>query len=50
LTSILLDESFVVLLAESDGQQSGLEIARAGVRDIAWDRFGGFAYQNVWLG
>jgi peptide/nickel transport system substrate-binding protein len=50
LTRILLDESFVVLFAESDGQQSGLEIARAGVRDIAWDRFGGFAYQNVWLG
>jgi peptide/nickel transport system substrate-binding protein len=50
LTRILLDESFVVLIAESDGQQSGLEIARAGVRDIAWDRFGGFAYQDVWLG
>jgi peptide/nickel transport system substrate-binding protein len=50
LTTILLDESFAVMIAESDGQQTGLEIARAGVRDIAWDRFGGFAYQNVWLG
>jgi peptide/nickel transport system substrate-binding protein len=50
LTRIVLDESFVVMLAESDGQQSGLEVARTGVRDITWDRFGGFAYQNVWLG
>jgi peptide/nickel transport system substrate-binding protein len=50
LTRILLDESFVVLIGESDGQQSGLEVARAGVRDITWDKFGGFAYQNVWLG
>jgi peptide/nickel transport system substrate-binding protein len=50
LTNTVLDESFVVILAESDGQMSGLEIARAGVRDIAWDKFGGFAYQNVWLG
>jgi hypothetical protein len=49
VTSILLDEAFVVLIAESDGQQSGLEVARAGVSDIAWDKFGGFAYQDVWL-
>ena len=50
LTRIVLDESFVVMIAESAGVQSGLEVARAGVRDIAWDKFGGFAYQNVWLG
>jgi peptide/nickel transport system substrate-binding protein len=50
LTRILLDEAFVVLIAESEGQQYGLEVPRAGVRNIAWDKFGGFAYQDVWLG
>jgi peptide/nickel transport system substrate-binding protein len=50
LTRILLDEAFVLLIAESDGTQYGLEVARAGVQDIAWDKFGGFAYQNVRLG
>jgi peptide/nickel transport system substrate-binding protein len=49
LNRILLDEAFVVMIAESDGQQYGFEVPRAGVRDVAWDKFGGFAYQDVWL-
>jgi peptide/nickel transport system substrate-binding protein len=49
LTRILLDEAFVITIAENDGQQYGLEVPRAGVRDVAWDKFGGFVYQDVWL-
>jgi peptide/nickel transport system substrate-binding protein len=49
LTQILLDEAFVVLIAEGSGQETGPEAARATVRNVTWDRFGGFAYQDVWL-
>lgn len=50
LTGTLLDEAFIAVIAEGSGQLSGTEVARAGVRDIAWDRFGTFAYQDIWLG
>ena len=49
LTRLLLDEAFVVIIAEGDGQQSGPEVARTHVRDIVWDKFGGFNYQDIWL-
>jgi peptide/nickel transport system substrate-binding protein len=49
LTKILLDEAFVLVIAEADGQQTGPEVARASVNGISWDRFGGFAYQDLWL-
>src|SRR5215204_3837421 len=41
LTRILLDEAFVLPIADSAGQQTGLDVATARVRDIAWDRLGG---------
>jgi peptide/nickel transport system substrate-binding protein len=49
LTQILLDEAFVVVIAEGTGQQTGTQVARASVRNLSWDKLGGLAYQDVWL-
>jgi hypothetical protein len=43
----LLDEALIAVIAEGSGQLSGPEVARAGVANITWDRFGTFAYQDV---
>jgi hypothetical protein len=49
LTNTLLDEAFIAVIAEGNGQLSGPEVARASVANITWDRFGTFAYQDIWL-
>ncbi|MBV9578020.1 MAG: hypothetical protein JO057_05460 [Chloroflexi bacterium] len=49
LTGTLLDEAFIAVIAEGSGQLSGPEVARTNVQNIAWDRFGTFAYQDIWL-
>jgi hypothetical protein len=49
LTQILLDEAFVLVIAENAGHETGPEVTRASVSDVTWDRVGGFAYQDVWL-
>ncbi len=49
LTGALLDEAFIAVIAEGSGQLSGPEVARTSVQNIAWDRFGTFAYQDIWL-
>jgi peptide/nickel transport system substrate-binding protein len=49
LNGTLLDEAFIAVIAEGMGQLSGPEVARAGLANITWDRFGTFAYQDVWL-
>ena len=49
LTQITLDESFVLPIAEGFGPTTGPEVARSSVRDVAWDTFGLFAYEDVWL-
>jgi peptide/nickel transport system substrate-binding protein len=49
LTDLMLDEAFILFIAESATQQSGPEVARATVRDIATDHLGEIAYEDVWL-
>jgi hypothetical protein len=49
LTRIMLDEAFIVLIAEGSGLQSGPVVTRANVQDVAWDKVGGFAFQDIWL-
>jgi peptide/nickel transport system substrate-binding protein len=49
LNQILLDESFILVIAENAGQQTGPVVARSSVRDIRWDATGGFPYQDFWL-
>jgi peptide/nickel transport system substrate-binding protein len=49
VTRLLLDEAFIVILAEGAGQLTGPVAARANVMDVTWDGLGDFAYQDVWL-
>jgi peptide/nickel transport system substrate-binding protein len=49
LTQIVLDEAFVVMIAEGAAQQSGPEVVRSTVRNVTTDRFGLNAYEDVWL-
>jgi peptide/nickel transport system substrate-binding protein len=49
LTQIMLDESFIAPIAESAAATTGPEVARATVHNAAWNRFGLFAYEDIWL-
>ncbi len=49
LTQIMLDESFVLPIAEGAGPTTGPELTRSSVRNVAWDTLGLFAYEDVWL-
>jgi ABC-type transport system substrate-binding protein len=49
LTQLILDEAFVVMIAEGAGQQSGPEVALSTVHNIMTDPFGLVAYQDLWL-
>jgi hypothetical protein len=49
LTQIVLGESFVAPIAESATTTAGPEVARSNVRDVAWDKFGLFSFEDVWL-
>jgi peptide/nickel transport system substrate-binding protein len=49
LTQIMLDESFILPIAEGAGPTTGPELTRAAVQNVAWDTFGLFAYEDVWL-
>ena len=49
LTQIVLEESFVAPIAESASTTTGPEVARSTVRNVTWDKFGLFAYEDVWL-
>jgi ABC-type transport system substrate-binding protein len=49
VTQIWLDEAFVLPIAEGAGRDTGPEVARASVRDVTWDPFALFSYDDVWL-
>jgi peptide/nickel transport system substrate-binding protein len=49
LTEIMLDEAFILPIADNQGQEAGPDVARVGVKDIAWDQNGKYAFENVWL-
>jgi peptide/nickel transport system substrate-binding protein len=49
LTRITLDEAFVVPIAEAASLSLGLEVARAGVKNITWDDLGWPDYQDISL-
>ncbi len=49
ITQIMLDESFVVPIAEGAGTVTGPQVARDSVHGVTWDTFGHFAYEDVWL-
>ena len=45
----MVDEAFVIPIAESGSKGVGLEIARSTVKDAAWNNWGWIAFENVWL-
>jgi peptide/nickel transport system substrate-binding protein len=49
ITQIVLDESFVALIAESTARDAGPEVARGVVHNAAWNIFGLFAFEDVWV-
>jgi peptide/nickel transport system substrate-binding protein len=49
LTQIMLDEAFIVVIAEGSGLPGGPVMTRANVHDVAWDKASSFAYQDIWL-
>ncbi len=49
MTQIMLDEAFVLPIAEGFGQQTGAEVARDAVKNITWDAIGFIAFEDVWL-
>ena len=49
MTQIILDEAFVLPIAEGFGQQTGAEVARSKVKSINWDAIGFMAFEDVWL-
>ena len=49
ITQIMLDEAFVIPIVEPSSSSTGLQVTRAGVRNVAWDNSGRFIYQDVWL-
>jgi hypothetical protein len=48
LTQIIVDEAFVAPIAESATTTTGPEVARSNLRNVAWDKFGLFSYEDVW--
>jgi peptide/nickel transport system substrate-binding protein len=49
LTGVLLDEAFVLVIAESTLQQSGAEVVRSTVKNISIDRFRLVDYPDLWM-
>jgi peptide/nickel transport system substrate-binding protein len=49
LTQIILDEAFILIIAEGTGQDNGPEVARSTVRNATTDRVGFVAYDELWL-
>jgi peptide/nickel transport system substrate-binding protein len=49
VTQIMLDEAFIAPIAEGSSLATGPEVARNSVHDAAWDAFGLFGYEDIWL-
>jgi hypothetical protein len=49
VTQIMLEESFVIPIAENVGRDAGPEVTRGAVQSATWDAAGFFGYQDMWL-
>ena len=49
VTQDLLDQAFVGMIAEATDRDAGPEVALSVVRNAAWNVFGLFAFEDVWL-
>ena len=50
LTQVMLDEAFLLPIAETQGAPAGPDVAHSAVKDVAWNSFGIYAFEDVWLG
>jgi hypothetical protein len=46
LTEVMLDESFLLPIAEKQGP----DVARGTVKNVTWNSYGMYAFEDVWLG
>jgi hypothetical protein len=49
LAQITLDEAFVVPIAEPAAASTGPVVMRTRVKNVTWDDWGWFAFQDIWL-
>jgi hypothetical protein len=49
LTQIMLNEAFVLPIAELTRKASGAELAVTGLKNAAWNDLGWHAYEDIWL-
>jgi hypothetical protein len=49
VTQVMLDESWVIPIAEDVGRDAGPEATRRAVQNPTWDAFGLFGYEDIWL-
>lgn len=49
LTQIMLDEAFVIAVAENEASATGVPVARSTVRNVTWNVSGWVAFEELWL-
>ena len=49
LTQVMLDEAFVIPIAQSLGGSDGPGVARANLKNISWNNDGMYAFEDVWV-
>ena len=49
LTQLIRDEAFLIPIAKDDAGGIGTGIACATIKNIAWNNFGMYAFEDVWL-
>jgi hypothetical protein len=49
LTQVMLDEAFLLPIEETQGAPAGPDVAHSTVKDVAWNSFGMYGFEDVWL-
>ena len=49
LTQVMLDEAFLLPIAQTQGAPAGPDVAHSAVKNVAWNSFGMYAFEDVWL-
>jgi peptide/nickel transport system substrate-binding protein len=49
LTQVMLDEAFLLPIAQTQGAPGDADVAHSAVKNVAWNSFGIYAFEDVWL-
>ena len=49
LTQVMLDEAFLLPIAQTQGAPAGPDVAHSTIKNVAWNSFGMYAFEDVWL-